>query len=510
MASATLLVLFLSRFPTYLALLILSSFLLPATSAPSSFLSATLRSPICSPTHPPIVHLHIAQPGSLRRSPSPLLRAQNLQDQMAPTLYYTRDTPAPTGFHPEPSGRGTIGIIWTCLSTILLSSWSSFHYDAYDPNKSFKSEGRNYYSRKVLFAFLFPEVVAVESFDNLYEALQLRKTVRLLGGPQFTHFSLSQAFLFVMQGVYQKSAGSEHTLVDGDKLVQLVRNGSLSLSDLPTDDEIADKSKRDWTLKSISIIQTLWFITSVIARLSRGYPVSLYEDITAANAFCGIVAFCCWFRCPQDIRLPFTITPTIPGKQESSATTEGTEPEQEATVHTSLLISENGTDTGASSGPHLSVLADTSEDRPNGELPTMEQPPFTKNANESRTSFAIQDAEYQVMSINIWTIILLVFGVLFAGIHIAAWNYSFPSVTEAWIWRGSSLALTLLGVLLSVGVNKAYSVNVNSVFYGIYILIFLLYALVRTMMLVIALMSFRKAPARLYETPSWTQYWPHI
>ncbi|KAH7631620.1 hypothetical protein B0T09DRAFT_106071 [Sordaria sp. MPI-SDFR-AT-0083] len=175
---------------------------------------------------------------------------------MAPALYYTRDVPAFTSFHSEPSGRGTVGIIWTCLSIILLSSWSSCHTPAYDPNKSFKSEARYSYLKKFAWAFLFPEIGVVTSFDSLYDALQLRKAVRQVGGPQFSSFSLPQAFLFIIKGVYQKPAGSTLTRVYPKMLVELVTSGSLSFSDLPTDDEIADKSKRDWTLKSLSIVQT--------------------------------------------------------------------------------------------------------------------------------------------------------------------------------------------------------------------------------------------------------------
>lgn len=257
---------------------------------------------------------------------------------MAPALYYNRDTPSFTGFLSEPSGRGTIGIIWTCISTILLSSWSSWHGPAYDPNKSIKTQAQISYAAKFVLAFLFPEMGAVLSFKHLYDALQLRKTIRQVGGAEFASFNLSQAFLFVIENVYQKPAGSENTLVDPDALVELVRSGSLAFSNLPTNDEIADKSNRNWTLKSLSIIQTGWFIVSIIARLSRGYPVSLYEDITAANAFCGVIEFGCWFQCPQDVRLPFIITLDIPGKSNSPATTEFVKPDQEATVHASSLV----------------------------------------------------------------------------------------------------------------------------------------------------------------------------
>ncbi|KAK3340634.1 LOW QUALITY PROTEIN: hypothetical protein B0H65DRAFT_510733 [Neurospora tetraspora] len=423
---------------------------------------------------------------------------------MAPTLYYTRDTPAFTGFHPEPAGRGTKGIIWTCLSTILLSSWSSWHGDAYNPNSSLRTAARESYAEKFMMAFLFPEIGAVLSFDNLFDALQLRKTIRQVGGPDFTNFSLSQAFLFSTRSKLQSSEETQR--VGPKELVELVRSGRLSSSDLPTDDEIADKSKRDWTLKSLSIIQTLWFIVSIIARLSRGYPVSLYEDITVVNACCGVIEFACWFHCPQDIRLPFIIKPNIPGASNSLYATKSREPEQELTAdREALLVSADATRNEASSEPHVSVTEDMRADRWSKELPISKRPSLIHKKAKRRASFATQAVEFWESSPNSFAIALVVFSVLFSGIHIAAWNCSFPSVAEAWVWRGGSLALTVLGVCPSfIGVDG------YTVMHWLSIISLVLYPLVRLTMLVVALMSFRKAPARLYESPSWTQYWPHI
>ncbi|KAK3950789.1 hypothetical protein QBC32DRAFT_371678 [Pseudoneurospora amorphoporcata] len=389
------------------------------------------------------------------------------QSPMPPTLYYTRDTPAFTGFQPEPAGRGTAGIIWTCISTILLSSWSSFHGEAYDPNKSSKEEARKLYGLRFTYSFLLPEAGAVESFENLFDALRLRNTVAQVGGPEFANFSLAQAFIFVKNSVYRRSQGSEETKWVGPQaLVKLVSNGSLSFSVLPTDDEIADKSKRDWTLKLLSIIQTLWFIVNIIARLDRGYTVSLIEDITVGNAFCGVIEFACWFYCPQDIRLSFIIKPDVSGTANGQSVNESREPQEEsASDRGTLLVSADGARNKASSRPPVSVTENPRGDRWSKELPISERPSPLHKKPKRRATFAPQTSEFEGASEKIFI------------------NYSFPSVTETWIWRGGSITLVLLGLCMSF---------------------------IRTMMLGVALASFRKAPMRLYETPSWTPYWPHI
>ncbi|KAK3338514.1 hypothetical protein B0H65DRAFT_325185 [Neurospora tetraspora] len=513
MIFAVLLALSLSRFFAFSPSLLLSLSLLVSTSG--RYCSVFLLSPIFGTRNlaQPFPHVHITKPNEQRTVAITVGLSPTPQGPMAPTLYYTRDTPAFAGFKPEPAGRGTKGIIWTCLSTILLSSWSSFHGPAYDPNESFKSEARDSYIVRFGAAFLLPELVAVRSLRTLYNALQLRKTIRQVGGPEFANFSLTQAFLFINKSVYQRLPNSEKMeLVDGKTLVQLMSSRHLPISGLPTDNEIADKSKRDWTLKSLSIIQTLWFIVSVVARLSRGYPVSLFEDITVANAICGVIEFACWFHCPQDIRLPFIVKPDIPRAANGPSTAaEREEPEEEATVEALLLVSEDATKYEASSGPQLSVLVDISTDRPNKEFPSSEQPPLTQKTMKRRVSFATQPAEFRAASNSLFSSILAVFSVLFAGIHMAVWNYSFLSVAEAWIWRGSSLALIVLGLCISLISNQIDERSeLETAWDWIFLINTFLYPLARTMMLGVALASFRKVPARLYETPSWTQYWPHI
>ncbi|EGO57957.1 hypothetical protein NEUTE1DRAFT_110126 [Neurospora tetrasperma FGSC 2508] len=459
-------------------------------------------------------HFHITKPYTQRTVAVPPYLTPRRQGPMAPTPYYARDTPAFTGFQPEPAGRGTEGIIWTCLSTILLSSWSSYHGNACNPNKPFKEEAIMSYVLKFFLAFLFPEVAALLSLDNLNTALQLRKTIRQVGGAEFANFSLTQAFIFVKESVYQRPHTSEEMeCISPEALVKLVSSGRLSFSGLPTDDELADKSKRDWTLKSLSIIQTLWFIASIIARLSRGYPVSLYEDITVANAFCGVVEFSCWLHCPQDIRLPFILKSGIPRAANGPSTTVDSEkPEGEATVEASLLVSEPATtESEASSAPQLPVLEDISMDRMSRELPSSEHPLVTQKTNKRRASFITQPAKLLKIPDMVKVVVFAVFSVLFAGIHIAAWNYGFLSVAEAWIWRGSSLALTVLGLCLPFSfLIKTTRTSLDAIRHRFVVITLVLYALVRTMMLGVALASFRKVPTRMYETPSWTQYWPHI
>lgn len=81
----------------------------------------------------------------------------------SPPDYDTTSTTAPLVFYSGPSGRGTLQIVWSCLSTIILASWSGYHDKAYSPNgdhTNFVQSIKMYIFRILL--TLFPEFHAAE------------------------------------------------------------------------------------------------------------------------------------------------------------------------------------------------------------------------------------------------------------------------------------------------------------------------------------------------------------
>lgn len=95
---------------------------------------------------------------------------------------------------------------------------------------------------------------------------------------------------------------------------------------------------------------------------------------------------------------------------------------------------------------------------------------------------------------------------VFTGIHLAAWNYPFPSAPEAWLWRAGSMATLMFGVVLlyfgdrRVGRSRHWSLAV--VVPG--------YLMARLSLMVVASTAFRRMPASVFDTPDWLDYWGHI
>lgn len=384
---------------------------------------------------------------------------------------------AMTGFMPGPHcGRGTLEIIWSCLSTTVLAIWVSLHLEVDSPDVTrvstraalrelWKEKFHNFHTRnskwplqwrKVFFAtyvLILPEPIVTDSIMEFCRALRLKNILVTSGIKGFENFSLRQAFFIVKEGVCVK--GDIYSYANLDRaccltrksLEEWARTGRLEFADLPSDEQIADRSKSGRVLKTISVFQTLWFIANIIYRVCAGLQVSLLEDLTVAYALCGLLMLIAWFRCPQDVCQPFIIRL----RSESDASPRVDMRRQD----TSLWLKKR-----VFHYPLLACLA---------------------------FSFCAAG---------------------FTAIHLAAWKYSFSSVTEQWLWRSCSVAmLPLLGIMFTC---RDFTWLEGTIGYSFVLFAITLYIIARLILISLAFAAFRKAPVGIYKDASWTDLIPHI
>ena len=101
----------------------------------------------------------------------------------------------------------------------------------------------------------------------------------------------------------------------------------------------------------------------------------------------------------------------------------------------------------------------------------------------------------------------------FCALHLAAWNWSFPSQVEQWLWRGAALGATsatlpvaILLPFLGTG-GKTWQ---NRVVVGIVFPICGLYMLCRVILIVQVFLCFRAMPAAVYANVGWIYYLPRF
>ena len=90
---------------------------------------------------------------------------------------------------------------------------------------------------------------------------------------------------------------------------------------------------------------------------------------------------------------------------------------------------------------------------------------------------------------------------LFTAIHLAAWNYSFPSFAELIVWKVAPLVNGVLGILLTLLSDygdRDWSWSIRGTKRKAAIAV---YALARLLVIAVSLAAFRAAPAGIYERP---------
>lgn len=99
----------------------------------------------------------------------------------------------------------------------------------------------------------------------------------------------------------------------------------------------------------------------------------------------------------------------------------------------------------------------------------------------------------------------LVFLAVFMSVHLAAWNYHFPSEVESWVWRSASMALGIGALFLypvygtPTGFKAAPKWQKNMALW----VARPAYSLARITLIALAFASFREASTGIYASPEW-------
>jgi len=116
-----------------------------------------------------------------------------------------------------------------------------------------------------------------------------------------------------------------------------------------------------------------------------------------------------------------------------------------------------------------------------------------------------------LLSAWIHTLLLVIFGCIFGGIHCVGWNFPFPTYAEQQLWRVASLAVTI--ILASILIVRAIIKSRSAIQYTAITseLIFtFMYASARLILLGQAVALLRRQPPNAFIAVDWTKVYPHI
>ncbi|WQF77223.1 hypothetical protein CDEST_02237 [Colletotrichum destructivum] len=247
---------------------------------------------------------------------------------LLPTIGPASAASPTTGWTPEPNGRGTFGLICSCVLTLTICVWTALHLNVPAARSTLRSralEGTKW----VLYGIFAPELVVATAAAQYIVARWLKREIEKdtahrrpaaahkkdgIRGRENERFSshtwdMTQCFYAVMGGFVVDLPSSDDDDEDAVKRVTVTPEGIRLLSfigKLPEihESQIQDKSKADWMAKSLVCIQAGWMVAQVIGRLIKGLPVSLLEINTCGHVACAVLLYLLWWSKPLDVLDP--------------------------------------------------------------------------------------------------------------------------------------------------------------------------------------------------------------
>jgi hypothetical protein len=320
-----------------------------------------------------------------------------------------------------------------------------------------------------------------------------------------------------MGGFMQHHDNGPPTVLEAKDVPSVVKRRTLEV-------EIQDKSKGDGLSKTLALVQTMWFLLQCISRGIEGIPVTELEVATCAFALLNFATYLLWWNKPLNVSRPVLIYQDDK-ELEDRITNEGQECRETGTEEeVRVAVKERGYGQslkrvreafirGLVDIPKDIYRAFTGSLRKFGglQLPLGLIWPISTG-----TSFASNDRVGTFGpklrgDVKDWLTSAAV-GIVFGGIHCAAWRFQFPSPIERLLWRVSAISVTggpfLMGLLALIRVySSGWRETLSSISL---ILVLILYIFARLTLLVLSFMTLRSLPSGAFRTANWTRFIPHF
>lgn len=380
-------------------------------------------------------------------------------------------------FTTEPRGRGTVGLLFSCIVTFAFCVWTAVHpniiVDATERHRIF------YKTVLMIISILVPEGVILCAYGQRREALRLHKAWQRKYPEQRDYLGMDGAFFVVMGGFVidrvRNDSVNQHvrsrrrkqsyytaTLTPAGFLCYL-ESGQIDHRTFDKRD-IVDKGKADTIAKLISSSQALWLFVQCLARWKARLPLTLVRAMqflfklkadgskleihVLIQVVCTLIIYICWWKKPLDAYNPIRITIS--------------------SIHGTIVPLQGKTEM------ELKELEAIRTPRPMNRPWVVKQRPsgivsVTSKAFYDITIYVDQNDPEEVESadielrhryLQVYTLTpsiqakdtILGMTPMHAGgvilglvglLHAAAWNVHFPTVLEKWLWRGCSIGMCL-------------------------------------------------------------------
>lgn len=254
----------------------------------------------------------------------------------------------------------------------------------------------------VVLAFMVmivPEMYACNALGSRLSASAYKKEFEKL--PPHCHpahgWTLTHTFFANMGGfaVYSDAASLHPyvTHLTAKSLLQLMQDHGqcISAQALSSEEDIQDRSKRNALSKILVLTQISWFLLNCITRLIKGLPTTQLEMGIMGTAVCSMVSYLVLFDQPYSVKSAIPVL-----------SFDGDMP-----THVAKIV-ESDSDLRGEDGR---IKNFSQFDLPDGQQP----------------------------SLTLMGVVFTALVTSMAAFHLGAWNFAFPTETDKWVWRISSI-----------------------------------------------------------------------
>lgn len=396
--------------------------------------------------------------------------------------------PERLGWYNAPNLRGTIDILWSCLSTLFICTWAVLNLNIPAPEDGWLKTLRKV--KWMLVGLIAPEYLLMQAIFQLDDAWRCVKEMRKRG---YGDWTLTHGFYVNMGGLVIEMAGRDergyHLSVGGLvldvagrkrfpvtylQLLALLDRDSFILPSI-SEREIMDRNKADRFAEFFACVQASWLAVQCIGRAYQDLPLSTLELTTTVFVGNALVLYALWSYKLLDVQIPTVIS--IEHKSDE---------ELRQWIGKEWLV-------------------------PAGKLG------IARETIERSRVYNDHDTEKKIGALCVVAALTMLYGAL----HCAAWNFSFPTVVERNLWRVFSvISIAALPIGLGIGGSlllllqhwkwRSIGPAARDIVRSFSMVFLLAYPVARAFLLIEAFLSLRSLPAAAYQTVEWSNFLPHF
>ena len=323
------------------------------------------------------------------------------------------------GWTSSPNGRGTMSIIWSCVITTFLCCWSVLVINL--PGRG--ATRWTTFSRKILLLGLCATAPEAILQIALGQWLSAKQATVLFHDSKFDDWSLRHSFFVDMGGLHLKFPDESAFPINSRQLHYLIKKEYVAYPKHIKEYQIHDRNKIDGTLRLITLIQTLIFMVNLLLRAIQGLAITALELSTSAFVVSSAMTTLFWLRKPADVEHCDFVQCKVPLE---TILANDNRPADSAFTYTPLDYIGREEWSWSILWMHgLSLLR---------KFHLAGQP-------QEKAGIPIQRIQNTLVSpIHGWySTLFAVISLVYLGIFVAGWNYSFPSTYEQMLWRIASI-----------------------------------------------------------------------